>query len=104
MRLENSYKANGKDIALFTCECVDENGLIVPDADEYVYFSTNNDAAIVGTGSDCSDHNRVGNSERKMYAGKISVAVKPKYDAKNWQLFAYSKNCGMVCWESETDE
>ena len=103
LRLENSYEPNGKDIALFTCECVDENGLTVPDADEFVCFSTNTDATILGTGSDCCDHNKVGNSERKMYGGKISVAVKPKWNTEDLELYAYSSNCGWVSWNSNDD-
>lgn len=103
LRLENKYKANGEDIAIFTCECLDENGLVVPDADEYVYFSTTMDATIVGTGSDCCDHNNVTLSERKMYGGKITVAVKPNFNAKEFELYAHSGNCGFACWNSNDD-
>ena len=103
LRLENKYKANGKDIAIFTCECLDENGLVVPDADEYVYFSTTTNATIVGTGSDGCDHNNVALSERKMYGGKITVAVKPNFDAEEFELYAHSSNCGFACWNSNDD-
>ena len=93
---DNDFTANGSDIALFTCECVDENGLAVPDAAEYVHFSVTAPAKIIGTGSDNCDHNNVANTERKMYMGKIRVAVKPKKGQESFTLTAMSDNCG-VC-------
>ena len=93
---DNDFTANGSDIALFTCECVDENGLVVPDAAEYVRFSISSPAKIIGTGSDNCDHNNVANTERKMYMGKIRIAIKPKQGQESFTLTAMSDNCG-VC-------
>lgn len=93
---DNDFTANGSDIALFTCECVDENGLTVPDAAEYVRFSVSAPAKIIGTGSDNCDHNNVANTERKMYMGKIRIAIKPKQGQESFTLTAMSDNCG-VC-------
>lgn len=93
LTLDNEFKANGRDIALFTCEYVDENGNVVPDASEFVHFSVNAPAKIIGTGSDNCDHNNVANSERKMYMGKIRIAVKPAKDQQVLKLTAYSDNC-----------
>jgi len=90
---ENSFNFNGHDVALFTCESIDENGLAVPDADETVTFSVNSPAVIVGTGSDNCDHNNVMNTERKMYMGKISVAVLPSKNQNEIVLTAKSSNC-----------
>lgn len=101
LTLENEYKANGRDIALFTCECLDSEGRVVPDAAEFVRFSVNSNAVIVGTGSDHCDHNRVGLCERKMYMGKISIAVKPEKGQKKLGLLAQSDNCDSACY-SET--
>lgn len=36
---DNDFAFNKSDIALFTCECIDEKGLVVPDAAEFVRFS-----------------------------------------------------------------
>ncbi len=95
---DNEFKANGMDIALFTCECLDENGNVVPDAEEFVKFSVNMPAKLIATGSDNCDHNSVTNSERKMYMGKIRIAVKPAKDQKELNLVARSENCGVtVC-------
>ena len=88
----NEFECNGKDVALFTCECLDSEGRTVPDASELVRFSVSSPAVIIGTGSDNCDPLNVSNPERRMYMGKITVAVKP---AKNtgFTLTAYSGNC-----------
>ena len=65
-------------------------------AAEYVHFSVTAPAKIIGTGSDNCDHNNVANTERKMYMGKIRVAVKPKKGQESFTLTAMSDNCG-VC-------
>lgn len=98
LTLENSFEANGSDIALFTCECLDENGRIVPNAEEYVRFHSSENAQIVGSGSDICDHHNVALPERQMYAGKITVAVRPNADAEGFKLFAESRDCGMACF------
>ena len=90
LTLDNSFEANGTDLALFTCECVDGEGRVVPDAAEYVRFSAANPAVIVGTGSDHCDHNRVGAAQRKMYMGKITVAVRPAKGQEHLELLAQS--------------
>ena len=94
LTIENSFEINGIDLAILTCECTDENGIVVPDASEYVYFSTDENAEIIGTGSDERDHKCVSSAERQMFAGKISVAVKPKYNAEFFNVYAHSNACG----------
>ena len=93
---DNEFTANGSDIALFTCECVDENGLVVPNAAEYVRFSVSSPAKIIATGSDNCDHANVANTERKMYMGKIRIAVKPQKGQESFTLTAISENCGLA--------
>ena len=92
----NEFEANGRDLALFNCECLDENGNVVPDASEFVSFSASAPARIIGTGSDNCDHNKVTNTGRKMYMGKILVAVKPAKGQKTLKLTAISDNCGVT--------
>ena len=96
IKKDNDFTANGRDIALFTCECLDENGRIVPDAAEFVQFSVNSPAKIIATGSDHCDHNRISNTARKMYMGKIRIAVKPQMGQKELILTAMSDNCGVT--------
>ena len=96
---DNDFTANGSDIALFTCECVDENGLTVPDASEYVRFSVSAPAKIIGTGSDICDHINPANTGRKMYMGKIRIAVKPQKGQDSFTLTAMSNNCGITIFK-----
>jgi len=90
---EISLTDSTKDVALVTCSCVDEKGLPVYDAEEVVEFTTDEDAFIVGTGSDTSDHISVTSATRKMYMGRISVAIRPKKGTKVIHLYAHSKDC-----------
>ena len=72
---ENIF-ANGRDTAIVTCYCTDENGLEVPTASPFVSFNCNGLGKIIGTGSDICDHNPVSDTCRKMRAGRITVAVR----------------------------
>lgn len=84
--------ANGADIAVITCFCVDENGIEAPTASPYVSFCTNGLGTVVGTGSSVSDHNPVNLSERRMYAGKITVAVRVENKKGTLKVFASADN------------
>lgn len=96
LQLENGpVYANGEDIALFTCIAVDEQGMEVPNATPVVEFDCTGFGRIVGTGSSNTDHVPVTSLQRKMHAGRISVAVKmgclPKgADHATMTLFAKS--------------
>ena len=90
--MENDNKADGIELALLTCECLDEQGRVVPDAEEFVKFSVSKPAEIVGTGSDNTDPLNVTNPERQMYMGKISVAVRPAKNQESFEIMAQSKN------------
>ena len=81
-------------MAIFTCECIDEDGKIVPTASEFVKFKVTEGAKIIGTGSGNCDHNKVTLPDRKMYAGKIAIAVLPNADCKKFTLYATSENLG----------
>lgn len=77
LRLENTVKkANGTDLALITCYCVDKDGREVPDAAPFVSFNANKLGKVVATGSDITDHIPPHITDRKMRAGRISVAVR----------------------------
>ena len=74
---------------------VDENGNEVYDADiEKVSFFTNGDCFVYSTGSDNTDHEVIFNTSRKMYQGKISVAVKLGISADN--LYLNAKSNGLI--------
>ena len=69
-------RADGRDVMLLTCDCVDAQGRHVPDATPYVRFSTNGLGVIAATGSDVCDHEPIGCPDRRMRAGLISVLVR----------------------------
>ena len=104
LTLDNSCTANGRDVALFTCECLDKNGIPVPDAAEFVHFSTEEPGKILGTGSDHCDHNNVTLPHRKMYMGKIRIAVKPAKGQNYLTLTAISDRCGCSSLRVELPE
>ena len=88
--------SEGSECALFTCEVLDEKGLAVPDAAEFVNFFATNGAEIIGTGSDPCDHINVTEPSRKMYMGKISVAVRPKVGIEGFSLYAKNDRLGVA--------
>ena len=82
LRLENApVSANGEDVALFTCLALDEQGREVPDASPLVHFDCVGGGRILGTGSSNTDPVPVSSPERRMFAGRISIAVKPDQPA-----------------------
>jgi beta-galactosidase len=81
--------ANGEDIAIVSCFVTDENGLEVPDAEiPSVRFMTGGDCTVYSTGSDISEHDTIFKTERRMRAGRISVAVKLGTNPENLRVFA----------------
>ena len=93
LKLENKIeKANGADIAIISCYCTDSEGREVPNATPYVSFNTNGLGCVIGTGSDNTDHSPVYLSERRMYAGRITVAVKVGLCEGELKVYATSEN------------
>lgn len=89
MRVDNKVeKANGRDVAIVTCYCVDENGLEVPTAAPFVRFHCNTLGKILGTGSDVCDHTPVTEPQRQMRAGRIGVALMVGKSAGELKLYA----------------
>ena len=72
----DGVQADGQDVALLTCTCLDAKGRTVPDASPMVHFYTNERGSILGTGSDVCDHVPPQCPDRRMRAGRISVAVR----------------------------
>lgn len=90
LRQENfDVSANGEDAAIFTCYVVDEFGKEVYNAEiDKVSFFTSAGCFVYSTGSDNTDHETIFHSWRKMYQGKISVAVKITEQNKDLTLYA----------------
>ena len=81
-------RADGQDVAIITCDCVDSEGRHVPDAAPFVRFNTNGLGYVAGTGSDVSDHTPVTCPDRQMRAGLISVLVRAGEQAGMLRVYA----------------
>ena len=68
--------ADGQDVVLLTCVCVDDQGREVPDAAPEIHFEVNRLGTILGTGSDMCDHVPVTSPVRKMRAGRCAVCIR----------------------------
>lgn len=89
LRLDNKIgQANGRDVAIVTCYCVDAEGREVPTASPFVRFHCNTLGKILGTGSDVCDHNPVTEPSRQMRAGRIGVAVQVGRSAGELKIYA----------------
>ena len=89
LKLERGgVRADGQDVAIITCDCVDSEGRHVPDAAPLVQFNTNGLGYVAGTGSDVSDHTPVTCPDRKMRAGLISVLVRAGEQAGMLRVYA----------------
>ena len=81
--------ANGEDIALLSCFVTDQNGIEVPDAEiPSIRFSTCGDCKIYSTGSDISEHDTIFKTDRRMRAGRVTVAVKLGTTPSGLRVFA----------------
>ncbi len=69
-------RANGRDIALVSARVLDAGGREVPDASPLVRFATDGSCRVLATGSDDTDHTGLCLSERRMYAGRVTAAVR----------------------------
>lgn len=69
-------RADGEDVAVLTCYCVDREGREVPDASMEISFYTEGHGSIAATGSDVCDHVPPTWPVRRMRAGRCSVLVR----------------------------
>ncbi|MDD3334468.1 MAG: glycoside hydrolase family 2 TIM barrel-domain containing protein [Eubacteriales bacterium] len=81
-------KADGKDVAVLTCDCVDSEGRHVPTASPMVHFNANGLGQVTGTGSSVCDHNPVTCPDRRMYAGLVAVLVRAGTTAGKLKVYA----------------
>jgi beta-galactosidase len=73
----SSISAGGKDLSFITAELLDENGNVVPTADNLIHFSLNGDGAIAGTDNgDPTDFTSLNQPERRLFNGKCLAVVK----------------------------
>jgi beta-galactosidase len=87
---DGNVRADGEDVAIVTCICVDAAGQPVPDAAPFIRFDTNGLGRILGTGSDVCDHRPVPEQDRQMRAGLCSVAVKAGFKSGTLRVVAHA--------------
>ncbi len=68
--------ADGRDVVLLSCWCVDAQGRIVPNAEIMVHFDVNSLGELLGTGADNCDATPAYSPDRKMYAGRCAACVR----------------------------
>ena len=86
--IEN-VRSGGGELALFVCTALDADGMEVPDAEMTVSFDCQH-GTVIASGSAITDHTPVTMPDRRMYAGRITVAVKPDAGAEKLTLLARS--------------
>jgi hypothetical protein len=91
--------ANGADIAILSCLVEDEDGNEVPDAVCEVGFTTQGDCRIYSTGSDITEHDTIFKTDRRMRAGRISVAVKLGCERDGMRVIATAPGLLSGCLE-----
>lgn len=87
----DELKADGRDVAIITCYCEDEQGRQVPDAAPEIVFLTNGLGKVLGTGSDISDGVPPCSSMRKMRAGLCSAVVETGEKKGMLEIYAFAE-------------
>ena len=88
-----SIKSDGKDLSFITVEVLDNDGIVVPTADNYIRFSIDGAGSIAGTDNgDPTDSNSLKKPERKLFNGKALVVIQSGKSAGTVRLKAESEN------------
>ncbi len=85
-------KADGRDVVMLTCVCLDSEGREVPDACPEIRFAVNHLGTLMGTGSDMCDAVPVTSPVRRMRAGRCAVCVRVGSRAGTLTVSARAEN------------
>ena len=84
--------ADGLDLSYITVEVVDENGLIVPDANHEVKFTVTGKGTNAGVGNaDVISHEPFQSNQRKVFQGKALLIVRSSRNAGSIKIKAEAK-------------
>ena len=86
------------ELALFSCECFDENGNIIENFKDTIRFSTTKGAHIVATASETTDSTSVTENTRNMN-GWALVGIYADSEIEQFTLYAQSNSGLMACFE-----
>jgi beta-galactosidase len=71
-----TIKADGRDLSFITVKITDENGILVPDADNLVHFELEGEGEIVGVGNgNAMSQEPAKGKERRAFSGMCQVIV-----------------------------
>ena len=86
-----TLKSDGNDLSFITVEVTDENGNLVPDADQLIDFKIEGEGAIVGVDNgDPVSHESFKAPRRKAFHGKCLVVVQSGEKSGSLKLTATS--------------
>ncbi len=72
----STIQANGKDLSFITVKITDENGIVIPDADNLVHFEIEGEGKIVGVGNgNAMSLEPAKGHERHAFSGKCLVVI-----------------------------
>jgi beta-galactosidase len=87
----STISANGKDLSFITVKITDENGTLVPDADNLVHFELEGEGKIVGVGNgNPMSLEPAKGRERRAFSGMCQVIVQSTGNAGDIKLKASS--------------
>jgi len=87
----NTILADGKDLSFITVKITDENGTLVPNADNLVHFELEGEGKIVGVGNgNAMSQEPAKGKERRAFSGMCQVIVQSSGKAGNITIKASS--------------
>jgi len=99
----SSIRADGNDLSFFTVDVVDQNGVIVPNADNLVKFQVEGPGAIIGVDNgDPVSHESFKAPQRKAFHGKCLVVVQSGDKTGTVKLTVVSEGLPPVILEIKT--
>ena len=85
----DSITADGKDLAYIEVDVTDENGQMVPDADDRVTFQVEGDGVLVGVDNGSApDHDSYKADSRQAFSGKVLAIVQSTKEAGEFTVTA----------------
>lgn len=87
-----SIQNNGRDAVCVNFHTVDENGILVPTADNVIHFEVGGDGIYMGAGNgDPNSHECDSDPFRRLFAGRAQAVVGAKPNAKSVTIRAYGE-------------
>lgn len=87
------FNADGWDIVNVKVEIIDENGLVVPDANNLIEFKVEGEGILIGTDNgNPPDRNRMNSKQRNAFNGLALAVIQSTEKSGNIRLTAVSSN------------